>query len=311
MPPTIKEQLRGQFKYLDIKAINKIKNLELKARCMVEGFLAGMHRSQYKGFSVEFAGYREYVPGDDLRYLDWKVYARSDRLDIKEYELETNMRTRILLDTSESMEYKSGEFSKLEIACFITAALSYLALSQQDSVSLYSFDKELKQSAPPRSGMGQLATVLGKMGMIKKGENKTDIAFVLRSLVNKITAKGLIIIISDLFDKPENVIEGLRGIKYQRHDLIVLHTMDEYEVQFPFQRMTLFDGLEQYPKVLVDPRPLRKAYLEEVENFCFKIRKACSLERIDYELITSSKPIDVALSKYLAKRASMRIWMRK
>ena|SRR3972149_486001 len=292
-------------RYLDPKVIDKITRLDLRARHIVEGFLAGMHKSPYKGFSVEFAEHREYSHGDDLRHLDWKVYGRSDRLYLKEYELETNLRSHILLDTSESMDYKSGERSKLELACFVAASLAYLILNQQDAVSLVCFDKDIRNFLPPKSSMSHLKTVLTQLG-ISNAEKKTDIAPVFHTLAERIKHRGLVIIISDLFDKTENILKGLQHFRHNRNDVIVFHIMDEFEVTFPFQRMTLFEGLEEYPELLCDPRSLRKAYLEEVDKHVSAIKRGCVQQLVDYEQITTDKQIDVALSKYLAARMATR-----
>jgi uncharacterized protein (DUF58 family) len=293
-------------KYLDKRTINKIIHLELRARRIVEGFLSGMHKSPYYGFSVEFAAHREYVPGDDIRHLDWKVYGRSDRLFLKEYELETNLRSHILLDSSESMLYGSGDRTKLELACFVAASVAYLILNQQDAVSLTCFDKEVKSHLPSKSGMGQLKPVLTQLAMATP-EKKTDISVVLNVLAERIKFRGLIIIISDLFDKIENIVKGLQHLRFKRHDVIIFHILDEYELSFPFQRMTLFDGLEEYPKILCDPRSLRREYLEAVNNFCAQVKRECVALTTDYEQITTDRQIDVALSKYLAARLGTRL----
>ena len=273
-------------KFLDPEILNKITRLDLKARHIVEGFVAGMHKSPYHGFSVEFAKHREYTAGDDIKHLDWKVFGRSDRLYIKEYELETNLRSHILLDTSESMDYKSGEGSKLELACFIAASMAYLILKQQDSVGMVCFDKEVKHFVPSSSSMGHMRPILGTLAQ-STAQNKTDLGAVLNAMAERFRNRGLIIIISDLFDKPEAILKGLQHFAHRRHDVIVFHVLDEYELTFPFERMTLFEGLEEYPKLLVDPRSLRKAYLEEVEKFCEQIRKGCVKQMIDYVQIST------------------------
>jgi len=292
-------------KFLDPKVLNKITRLDLKARHIVEGFMGGMHKSPYHGFSVEFAEHREYAPGDDLKHLDWKVFGRTDRLFIKEYELETNLRSHILLDTSESMEYGSKETTKLELACHIAASMAYLVLRQQDSVGMVCFDKEVKTFIPTSSSMGHLRPILGTLAS-STAQNKTDLGIVLNTLAERIQRRGLIILISDLFDKPETVLKSLQHFSHKRHDVIVFHVLDEYELTFPFERMTLFEGLEEYPKQLVDPRSLRKAYLEEVNKFCEEMRKGCVKQMIDYVRISTDQDLDVELTKYLAGRLSIR-----
>jgi uncharacterized protein (DUF58 family) len=292
-------------KFLDPKVLNKITRLDLKARHIVEGFMGGMHKSPYHGFSVEFAEHREYAPGDDLKHLDWKVFGRSDRLFIKEYELETNLRTHILLDTSESMDCGGKETTKLELASHIAASMAYLILKQQDSVGMVCFDKEVKSFIPTSSSMGHLRPILGTLAT-SEGKNKTDLGAVLNALAERIQRRGLIILISDLFDKPEVLLKSLQHFSHKRHDVIVFHVLDEYELTFPFERMTLFEGLEEYPKQLVDPRSLRKAYLAEVNQFCEDIRKGCVRQMIDYVRISTDQDLDVELTKYLAGRLSIR-----
>ncbi|MBI4566357.1 MAG: DUF58 domain-containing protein [Planctomycetes bacterium] len=291
-------------KYLDPKVLNRITRLELKARQIVEGFVAGMHKSPYHGFSVEFAAHREYTAGDDIKHLDWKVFGRSDRLYIKEYELETNLRSHILVDCSESMDYRSAESSKFELACTIAASMAHLTLRQQDAVGLVTFDKEVKSIIPSHSGRGQMHSILGMLGLAG-AKNKTDLSTVFHALAERFDKKGLVIVISDLFDDPDKLIKALQHFRHRRQDLIVFHVLDEYEVTFPFQRMTLFEGLEEYPKILVDPRALRQAYLEELEKFCSKIRRGCVQSQIDYVQVTSDKPLEVELTRYLASRLAM------
>ncbi len=292
-------------KFLDPKILNKITRLDLKARHIVEGFVSGMHKSPYHGFSVEFAEHREYSPGDDLKHLDWKVLGRTDRLYIKEYELETNLRSHILLDTSESMDYRSGTTSKLELASFIAASMAYLILRQQDSVGMVCFDREVKQFIPASSAMGHLRSLLGTLAQ-STAQNKTDLGAVFNTLAERFHQRGLVVIISDLFDKPATILKALQHFSHKKHDVIVFHVMDEYEVTFPFQRMTLFDGMEEYPKLLVDPRALRKAYLDEVNGFCEEIRKGCVRQMVDYVRITTDQQLDVELTKYLAGRLALR-----
>ncbi len=286
---------------LDPTILNKITRLELRARTIVEGFLAGMHKSPYHGFSVEFAEHREYAPGDDLRHLDWKVYGRSDRLYLKEYELETNLRTHILLDASESMDYRSGKLSKLELASQLAASMTYLILRQQDAVGMACFSRDIGTRLTPHSGMGALHPLLAGIASARPGQT-TDLGLVLNRIAERVRGKSLILLVSDLLDKPEAILKGLQHLRHRRHDVIVFHVLDAYEVTFPFERMTLFDGMEEMPKVIVDPRPIRKAYLDELNKFLGTIRKGCLQLGIDYVRFTTDQAIDVALSEYLARR---------
>ena len=289
-------------KYLDPKIINKISQLNLKARHIVEGFLAGMHKSPYKGFSVEFAQHREYTPGDDLKHLDWKVYARSDRSYIKEYELETNLRSHIFLDASESMLYGSKEgMTKLDFASYVAASLAYLVINQQDAVSLAVFDREVRKFVPPGSSRSQLMPVLESLASAT-AEKKSDIGAVFNYFAERLKYKGLVIIISDLFDNVDNILAGLQHFRHKRHDVILFHILDEYETRFPFENMTLFEGLEEYPELLCDPHALRKAYLEEVDGFIAQLKAGCLKIHVDYEQLTTNQKQDVALSRYLVTR---------
>lgn len=293
-------------KFLDPKILNKITRLDLKARHLVEGFVSGMHKSPYHGFSVEFAKHREYSAGDDIKHLDWKVFGRSDRLYIKEYELETNLRSHILLDTSESMDYKSGELTKLELASYIAASMAYLILRQQDSVGMVCFDKEVKNFIPVSSSMGHLRSILGTLNQ-SSAKNTTEISGVFHALAERFRQKGLVIVISDLFDKSDKILKALQHFRHKRHDVIVFHVLDEYEVTFPFQRMTLFEGMEEYPKILADPRALRQAYLEEVDRFCGEVSRGCTKMMIDYVRISTDQQLGVELTKYLAQRLGAKI----
>ncbi len=291
-------------KYLDPKTLVKIARLDLVARLVVEGFITGLHQSPYHGFSVEFAEHREYVPGDDLRHLDWKVYGRSDRYYIKQYEEETNLHATILLDTSESMRYKSDDApcSKFEYGCFVTASLAHMILGQQDSISLGLFDDEVTKFIPPSSHPSHLKNILHQLNDTKPRE-KTDLGSVFEAMAERVRKKGLVIIVSDLFGDVEATIRGLRHFRHRRHELILFHVLDKAELEFPFNTMTRFEGLEGMDKVTLNPRSLRRAYLDEFEAFVKDIRRACRKSRIDYVQLHSSMPLDVALTSYLATRS--------
>ncbi|MFH1227977.1 MAG: DUF58 domain-containing protein [Planctomycetota bacterium] len=296
--------MENYLKYLDPKVLNKISGLALKARLVVEGYLSGLHQSPYHGVSVEFRSYREYVSGDDLRHLDWKVFGRSDRLYIKQYEQETNLFAYILFDVSESMSYASGEVSKLEYARYLAAALTYLMIQQQDAVGLVLFDQEVSKSIPSRSSPAHLNLILKELDEAR-ATLKTDFKALSTDMTDRLEKKGLIIVISDLFDNPDNLIKGLQKIRHKGQEIIVFNILDEYEVTFPFNKITRFDGLEGYPHLTADPRPLRAEYLKALDNFTTTIRRACLQERIDYVKISTDQMLDVALSVYLAKRQQM------
>ena len=293
-------------KYLDPKTLSKASRLEMRARLVVEGYISGMHRSPYHGFSVEFAQHREYVPGDDLKHLDWKVFGRSDRYYIKEYEEETNLRCHILLDTSESMNYASpGHMTKLEYGCYLAATLTYMLLRQQDSVGLTLFDSALKKMVPSSASPAQLRTILYELCQIVP-ERKTDMSLIFHDLAERVKRRGLVVLVSDLFDSAENILRGLQHFRHKRHEVLVFHILDDAEIRFPFRDMTKFVGLESWPELIVDPPALRRAYLEEYDGFVAAMRKGCLNTRIDYVPMNTSHPLDVALTAYLATRASTR-----
>jgi uncharacterized protein (DUF58 family) len=287
--------------YLDPKVLGKLEHLDLKARLIVEGFISGLHKSPFHGFSVEFAQHREYVPGDDLRRIDWKVFARSDRYYIKEYEEETNLVAYVLLDISESMRYASGELSKLDYGCYIAASLFYLMLRQRDSVGLVLFDDHIRRLIRDSSNPGHRLPLIDALENIQP-EGKTDFGTVLDYVIGQVRRRGMIILISDLFGDANRLLAGLKHLRHRRHEVIVLHLLDQDEVSFPFQQLTLFKGMEGYPQLFTEPRALREAYLEELNGFCDRIRHECLDHRIDYQRLQTSYPLDVALSSYLATR---------
>ncbi len=293
-------------KYLDPRTLNKISKLELKARLIVEGFVSGLHKSPYHGYSVEFAEHREYVPGDEIKHIDWKVYGRTDRYYIKEFEEETNLISYILLDVSESMEYGSGgEVTKLAYGSYVAASLAYLILRQQDSVGLGLFNNAIESFVPPSSHPSRLKHVIHEIESARPAK-KTDIGIILHDMAERMGKRGLVVLISDLFDDVRKVLFGLRHLRHKKHEVILFHVLDPFEVSFPFQRMTLFEGLEEYPELLADPKALRKAYIEEVGSFTAELRKGCIRDNIDYVQITTDTLLDVALAEYLATRMSGR-----
>jgi uncharacterized protein (DUF58 family) len=290
--------------YLDPQVINKIGKLELRARLMMEGFVSGMHKSPFKGFSVEFAQHREYVPGDDIRYIDWKIFGRSDRFYIKEFEEETNLRANIFLDQSESMAYgHEGGMSKYDYAATAAAGLAFMIQQQSDAVGLTLFNDEVVTTVPPsvtRASLGNLITSLSEASPT----SQTSIGTVLSQLSGHIPRRGMVLVLSDLFDDPKTILHGLRSLAQRGHDVVVFHILDKDEVEFPFERMTMFEGLEDMPELLVDPRGLRDAYLKEIGDFQDEIRRGCLRNRIDYVKIVNDQELSVVLSSYLAARAA-------
>ncbi len=293
--------MADERQYLDPKILAKLEHLDLKARLIVEGFISGLHKSPFHGFSVEFAQHREYAPGDDLRRIDWKVYARSDRHYIKEYEEETNLVAYVLLDVSESMRYASGELSKLEYGSYIAASLAYLMLNQRDSVGLALFDSKVRRFICDSSNPGHRAELIDALEGLKP-TGKTDLGEVLQYMVGQVRRRGMLIVISDLLTDPDRLLTGLKHIRHRRHEVIVFHVLDQDELTFPFQQLTLFKGMEGYPQLFAEPRSLRDQYLHELEAFCTRVRDECIANRIDYTRLSTADTLDVALSSYLATR---------
>jgi uncharacterized protein (DUF58 family) len=288
-------------KYLDPLTLAKVRGLELQARLVVEGYLSGMHKSPYHGFSVEFAEHREYVPGDDIRHIDWKVYGRTGRFFLKQYEEETNLVCWILLDISESMQYGSGAVTKYDYACMAASALAYLVLQQADSVGFVTFDTQVRNFLRPSGQPSHLKEMVYLMNLGGSRE-KTGLGPIFHEIADRINRRALVFILSDMFDEVPDALAGLRHLRYKRHEVVLWHILDGFELTFPFQETTLFRGLEQYPDLLTDPRTLRKSYLEQVENFVTQLQEGCRQQNVDYVQMRSDTPLSVALSSYLAHR---------
>ncbi len=290
-------------KYLDPKTLASLQGLELRARMIVEGYVAGVHRSPYHGFSIEFAEHREYVPGDDLRYVDWKVFGKTDKFYLKQYEEETNLVAYTLLDTSESMQYKSAgaALSKLEYAQCIAASLAYLVLQQQDSVGLATFDREIRSLVQPSSNPSHIKQLLHVLDQ-SRPERKTSTGPIFHDLAERLKKRGVVLILSDLFDNVPSMLAGLKHFRHRRHEVVVFHVLDPAELDFPFRRTSLFKGLEGMPDVLADPNSLRTAYLKEFAAFTQSVQRGCREHNIDYVQLRTDQPIDLALTTYLSNR---------
>jgi len=300
MTTPVTEQTASRF--IDPKVLIKIQNLELVARSVVEGFVQGLHRSPYTGFSVDFASYRQYMPGDEIKRIDWNVFSRSDKLYVKLYEGETNTRVLVLLDISGSMNYGSGEVKKIDYARILAACLTYFAHHQRDGVGLLTFDTQVRAHVPSSRRRGQLLTILSEIDRIQPSA-QTEFKKPLRFLAEYLTRRGLIVVISDLYDEPDNIIAGLRALKAKGNDIIVFHIMDNFELTFPFEDMAQFEDMETRKKLHVIPEYLRKQYLAILNEHMERIRKELAGARIDYPLMDTSKPLDSALFNYLAARA--------
>jgi uncharacterized protein (DUF58 family) len=288
-------------KYLDPLILAKVRSLELKARLIVEGYLSGMHKSPYHGFSVEFAQHREYVPGDDIKHVDWKVYGRTGRFYLKQYEEETNLVLWILLDVSESMRYGSTAVTKYDYACMTAASLAYLTIHQTDSVGFGNFDSQVRSFLKPSSQMSHLKEIVALMNK-GCGDYKTGMEPILHDLAERIKRRSIIVLISDLFDDPDDILEGLKHLRYKRHEVVVLNIMDAAELDFPFQEATLFRGLEEYPELLTDPRSLRDGYLAEVREHVSQLEHGCRSMNVDFVQLRTDQNLGVGLSSYLAHR---------
>ena len=290
-------------KYLDPKVLAKITRLDLQARLVVEGFISGLHRSPFHGFSVEFASHREYVPGDDTRHIDWKVQAKTDRYYVKQYEEETNLKATFLLDASESMHYGAGAMTKYQYASSIVASLGYLLLQQQDAVGLSVFDEDVRSYIPAAANPNHLKRLIHEMDVTAPQE-KTSLEAVCHALAEKLPRRGLICLVSDLFVDIDGVIRGLQHFRHHGHEVVVLHVMDRDELTFPFQGNTMFRGLESAGRLLVDPRALRDDYLAAMERFCRQVKRTCISHRMDYQRISTADHLDAALLAFLAARAA-------
>ena len=292
----------GAYKYLTPEAVAKLGNLSLVARSAVEGFITGLHRSPFHGFSVEFAEHRQYSPGDDLRYLDWKSLARTDRLHIKQYEEETNLRCNILLDISASMTYGSGPLNKFEYGCYLAASLAYLLVRQQDSVGMVTFHNRITNRILPHSTPVHLGEILRILEELEPEEN-TRLAEVFHNMAATIPRRGLVVIISDLYDDEKEIVRALRHFRHKRHGVMLFHVLDRQEVDFDFDRLTNFVDMETDETIHADPRYVRAEYLKLMKEFTESFRRDCAESQIEYVLTNTSVPFDFMLSRFLQARS--------
>lgn len=293
--------------FIDPLSLTKLSNMLLRARVVVEGFIAGLHQSPFRGFSLEFAQHREYSPGDELRYLDWKVFGRTDRYYIRQYQEETNLKAYIMLDTSGSMGYSSSKhLSKVQYGAYLSACLSYLMLKQQDSVGFLTFDKKINILIPPRSSREHFSLILEKLEDIGSN-NETDINQSVRELGQYVRKRGLIILISDLLGDPDLIIRSLKYFRFKKNEVIVFHILDPSELTLSFQDYYIFQDMETESTITCDPRVIKKSYKEIMDRLIETYKFASRASGIDYYLMETSLPFDVALGNYLAKRNKMRI----
>ncbi len=301
----MKQESRDYRKYLQPDVVARLANMELVARLVVEGFITGLHQSPYHGFSVEFAEHRQYMPGDEVRHIDWKLYGKTDRYYIKQFEEETNLKAYIILDASRSMGYASeNRMSKLEYASYITAALAQLMIQQRDAVGLTIYDEAIRAFMPPHATTSYLKELLRRLEHLEAG-HKTSTAAALHTIAERIKRRGLVIVLSDLFDDPAEVITGLRHFRHKKNEVIVMQILDPLERSFAFGSDALFKDLETSEEMTTQPWQIRKAYKEAMLRFVERYKRECREHRIDYVLLDTSTPFDVALVEYLHKRRAV------
>jgi uncharacterized protein (DUF58 family) len=292
----------SEQRFLDPRVLARIGSLELKARTIVEGFLSGLHRSPMRGFSVEFAEYRQYLPGDDLSTIDWKVFARTDRHYVKKYAEETNLRAYLILDISASMSYSSGPMSKLEYGSCLAASLAYLMRRQRDSAGLMTFDDRIRTLLPPGSRPGHLRSLLLALDRQQTGTT-TDMGRPLHQLADALEKRGLVVLISDLLDDPARVMDGLKHLRFRGSDVLVFHVLDHAELTFPFEGPATFQDVETGEQVVTAPAAVRAQYLEAMDAHVDGYRRGLRSAGIDYRLLDTSEPLDFALLSFLSVRS--------
>jgi uncharacterized protein (DUF58 family) len=290
----------------DPTSLAKYGHLTLMARNLVEGFLTGIHKSPYKGFSVEFAEHRQYYPGDEIRHIDWRAYGKTDRYYIKEYEEETNLKAHLLVDASGSMAYKGAHPSKFQYAQYIAASLSYLMLHQRDAVGLSLHDTKLRKVIKPKVASKHLLQLIGALEEAKPG-GETSLAPLWHTIAGQVKQRSLIVILSDCFEQIDPLLRALQHFRHARHEVMLFHILAPEEIEFPFKKWTQFRNLELGShKMLVDPQRLRKEYLKNFEAFCKDLREACGRAQVDYHLMRTDQPVERALGVYLSKRQQQR-----
>ena len=288
-------------RFLHPEAIKRIARLDLRAQHIVEGFLSGMHRSPYFGQSVEFLQHREYAPGDDLRHVDWKVWARQDRLYIKQFEEDTNMRVNLLVDVSSSMAYGEGHLNKYEYAATIATSLAFLILKHQDAVGCLTFDDKVRAKIQTLSKKTQLASIIQSLE-VNEPKDKTDLGNIFVQAAETYPHRGMMIVVSDLFGDVAATMKGLRLLRQRGHDILVFHVMDDDELEFPFTGPTRFEDMESDTRLNCNPKALREGYLEALQELLDEVRRECAKNAIDYALVKTSDPLDAVLAQFLSRR---------
>jgi uncharacterized protein (DUF58 family) len=286
----------------DPTSLSKYGRLTMVARTVVEGFLTGVHKSPYKGFSVEFAEHRQYYPGDEIRHIDWRAYGKTDRYYIKEYEEETNLKAYLLVDASGSMGYRGAGPSKFEYAQYVAASLAYLMLHQLDAVGLTLHDTKVREMIPPRANSKHLLNLIGTLEKSQPG-GETSMAPIWHHLAGQIKRRGMVVILSDCFDQLGPLMQALRHFRHRQHEVLLFHILAPEEIEFPFRKWTQFRNLEVAGhKLLVDPQRLKREYLKNFQEFCSQLRRQAGEMQIDYHLMRTDQPVEQALGVYLTKR---------
>jgi uncharacterized protein (DUF58 family) len=294
--------MQDALRYLQPNVVAQLANMELRARLVVEGFITGLHKSPYHGFSVEFTEHRPYMPGDEIKHIDWKAYGKTDRYYIKEFEEETNLKSYIILDASSSMEYCSpGQIRKIEYASYVAAALGYLMVEQRDAVGLTVYDEQVRTMLPPRAAKLYLQQLLRELENLKTG-NKTGTATALHQVAERIKRRGLVVVLSDLFDNPREVVTALKHFRHKGNEVIVMQVLDPIERSFAFGADAIFRDLETKEELLTQPWHIQKAYRESMREFLEFYKRECRENAIDYVLLDTATPFDKALFEYLNKR---------
>jgi uncharacterized protein (DUF58 family) len=297
--------VQDSLKYLQPAVVAQLANMELRARFVVEGFITGLHKSPYHGFSVEFTEHRQYMPGDEIKHIDWKAYGKTDRFYIKQFEEETNLKSYIIVDASRSMDYASkGNLKKFEYASYVAAALSFMMIEQRDAVGLTLFDEGIRVSLPPRATRSYLKEILKELESAQPA-NKTGTSASLNLIAEQIKRRGLVIVLSDLFDKPESVMTALKHFRHKGHEVIVMQILDPLERSFAFEGDAIFKDLETQEELMTQPWHIQKAYQQSMQEFLDFYKRRCRDNNIDYVLLDTGTPFDKALFQYLNKRKRM------
>lgn len=292
-------------RYLDPRTLQRIGSPEVVARQVVEGLRVGMHRSPLRGFSTEFDQHRQYVPGDSLRHIDWRVFGRTERYYVKLYEAETNFDANLLLDCSASMRFRSGTLSKLHYAKYLVASLAHLIAAQRDAVGLGVFDDRLRDYLEPSSSPAAVRQIGDLLDRVR-GEPRTDVVSILNEFARRMPRRGVVMLVSDLLDCEARLGRGLEHLRFRGHDVAVFHTLDPAELNFEFGGTKRFRGLEDFQTLEAEPRRIRRAYLAQLTRFLRRVRGACEKAGVDYKLVDTSRPLDVVLSEFLAERRTGR-----